>query len=481
MAQKYPPEVGVLRALAAGKVGWVTAAGEWIDNAFDRQAMTVELLLEKDSLTIRDNGEGTATPQDIVQLGKHTAAPDGLGEYGIGGTEALLWAGGERAAVTIQSTHRGTTRRLVMSWLDFARSDWELPDLDVRPAEPAEIGTTLFVRPLQAPQPRNITGLCDELGYLYSHAIRRENRQITIKSAGRRERPRVVMPWEPPAFDPELPQIIRASIHVGNKEAIVSAGVVQAGVPNPRSGLTYWYGYRVVLPHTAAGCGDHSIGRVCGFVELRSGWKSALTRNKNGLVVDDAALFAEVERVIAPVLEAADRAGSTLAMRELSHRLESQINQGLGTPTAKGTRQAGTERGTVTPKGTDRTHKRATQEQAGTRFPGRRDGQGIKVDWSHLGGDKIGDAKPPTVTLNMNNPFIAQAIEARDYKVLAIAVVTLIGDWEYQQPAGNGLHYLTGMEPQSLPELIGRILKNTAFDGKPITEPVHLRPRAVSA
>ena len=261
MAQKYPPEVNILRALASGKVGWTTAAGEWIDNAFDRNATTIGLFFNKDNLTISDNGDGTDAPQDIVQLGKHTAAPTGLGEYGIGGTEALLWAGGERSEVVIRTTHRGMSRRLRMGWQEFARSGWELPDPTERQAEAGEIGTTLLVHPLQAQLPRNLTALCDELGYLYSHAIRQGKRQITIKGAGIRERPRVIIPWEPPPFDLELPRIDRELIRVGHKEAVVSAGVVKAGCENPRSGLTYWYGYRVILPHTAQGCGDfHPLG-----------------------------------------------------------------------------------------------------------------------------------------------------------------------------------------------------------------------------
>jgi hypothetical protein len=122
---KYPPHANVLRAIAAGRVGWSTAASEFIDNASDRKAARVALTIEKDSLTIEDDGEGTATPQKIVQLGEHTPAPDGLGEFGMGGTESLLWAGGERSHVLIATVHRGVSRRLSMNWLDYARSDWD--------------------------------------------------------------------------------------------------------------------------------------------------------------------------------------------------------------------------------------------------------------------------------------------------------------------------------------------------------------------
>src|SRR4249920_1303787 len=170
---KCPPNaLRVLRGIAVGKVGWVTALGEWIDNAFDRGATRASITIEKSDLTIIDDGEGTAEPQKIMQLGEHTAAPEGLGEFGLGGKESLLWAGGERSTVSIRTTHRGVTRRLAENWLKYAKSDWELPDPKARPAEPGEIGTQIHVTPLQARPPGDMDKLCDELGFLYSHAIR---------------------------------------------------------------------------------------------------------------------------------------------------------------------------------------------------------------------------------------------------------------------------------------------------------------------
>lgn len=471
---RYPPRASTLRAIAAGNVGWLTAFGEWIDNSFDRHATRVSITLERDSLTIEDDGEGTATLPALVQLGEHTDAATGLGEYGMGGKESLLWAGGERSDVVILSTHRGVTRRLAMNWLDYARSDWELPDVHERPATPGEIGTKIQVHPLRGRPPANPERICEELGYLYSRAIRRDNRQITIKWPGIKERPRVIAAWEPPEFE-SSPAPIHITIQVGNKSADVFAGVVKEGVRNPRYGLTYWYKYRVIMPASARGCGDFHITRVCGFVELRDGWKSALTRNKNGLTVGDEALFAEVERTILPILQAADRAGSTFALRELSARLESRVGTILNSlRDSKAKRGKGETQGSVRPAGTNRKHQRAEQEQSGVTFPGTKHGRGLKIGYEPLGGTKLGEAKPPNITLNLDNQFVKQAVDENRDDTLVLAIGALIADWDCNQPADEkGNRYFRGFEPKSFAEQVGTIVNAApSLDGKPVLKAV---------
>jgi histidine kinase/DNA gyrase B/HSP90-like ATPase len=465
----YPPNPSVLRAIAAGRVGWPTACGEWIDNAFDRKATRVSITFEKQTLTIEDDGEGTDQPARIVQLGEHSAT-DGLGEFGMGGKESLLWAGGERSTVMILSSHRGITRRLEVSWLDFAKG-WNLPEPSEWKTEPGEIGTKIQVRPLRSTVPKSFEQLCEYLGYIYSHAIRRDHKQITIKGPSLKERPRVVLPWQPPPFDESLPIARDVVVNVGNREALIYAGVVKEGVRNTKSGLTYWYGYRVVLEAGAHGCGNYHIGRLCGFVELRGGWKSALTRNKNGLTVDDDALFAEVERAIKPVLEAADQVGSTFQQRALSSRLESRIGEMLNaTRDAKAKRAPGESHGTVLPADSERHHQRARQEQPGVRFPGTRNGRGLKVGYQPLGGTKLGEAKPPNITLNMDNPFIAQAVHGERDDVLILAISSLIADYDANEAAdGRGNRYIRGIEPKSFPEQVGSIVASApSLDGKPV-------------
>jgi hypothetical protein len=463
---KYPPSVNVLRAVAAGKVGWTTALGEWIDNAFDRSATRVFISFERDTVTVQDDGEGTATPHKIVQLGEHDPTV-GLGEFGMGGTESLLWAGGERSDVAIDTVNRGVYRTLKMNWLHYAQSDWELPDPHERHAKPGEIGTIIRVSPLRAKLPYDMGKLCDELGFLYSHAIRRDNKQITIKGPGIKERPRVVPAWLPPEFEPQAPTI-HTVVQIGNREADVFAGVVKNGVKNLKSGLTYWYKFRVILPASSRGCGDFNIGRVCGFVELRGGWKSVLTRNKNGIVVGDDALFAAVEQAIRPVLEAAERAGSVLGLRDLNTRLETRVGAMIrATKDAKAKRERGETQGTVTPTGSTKRHKRAKTEQPGSTFPGTRNGRGIKVGHEHLGNTKVGEAKPPNVTLNLDNPFVAEAVKNNRDDTLVVLIAVLIGDWEVSaSPTGD--RYLRGTEPQDIPETVGRILAGEpVLDGKP--------------
>lgn len=465
---KYPPNASILRAIAAGRVGWLTAMGEWIDNSFDRYATRVALTFEKDSLTIEDDGEGTPTPHKIVQLGEHTRASDGLGEFGMGGKESLLWAGGERSAVTIVTTYKRVTRRLSMNWSHFAQSGWDLPDASERPSDAPEIGTRITVKPLQAKLPRNPDAICAELGYLYSRAIRHYQKQITVRFPNEK-RPRVIVPWEPPPWNNALPQVRGVAVSVGQKEAVVYAGVVQDGQRNTKSGLTYYYKYRVILEASARGCGNFHMHHVCGFVELRDGWKSSLTRNKNGLTVDDDALFVEVEKVIKLVLEAGERVGSTFQLRDLSTRLESRIGAMLrSSRDSKAKRELGDQHGSVKPAGTDRKHTQAREEQPGVTFPGTHNGRGLKIGYEHLGGTKIGEAKPPNITLNLDNQFIGQAVSTGDENTLISLIAGLIADYDVYQSNNGEQRYLRGMEPKTFSEQAGTILsKSPTLDGRP--------------
>lgn len=467
---RFPPKnLAMLRGFSAGKVGWLSALSEWIDNGFDRLATRVSIVFDKGTLTVEDDGEGTATPQKIVQLGEHTDAAEGLAEFGMGGKESLLWAGGEKSTVAIVTTHRGVTRRLKMNWLDYAISDWDLPDAGVQSAQPGEIGTRIQVQSVQAKLPHNIDSLCEELGYLYSHAIRTYNKQITIKGPGIRQRPRIILPWHPPEWDLALPYVSGVPVHVGQKEAVVHAGVVKEGVPNPRYGLTYSYRYRVILKNSSKGCGDYHPGRVCGYVELQSGWKPSLTRNKNGLQIDDDALFAAVEQVMRPVLEAAEHVGSIFALKDLNHRLESRIASALKGPhaDAKAKREKGELHGSVRPEGTPRRHKRAEQEQPGKTFQSA-DKRALNVKHIHLGGDKIGDAQPPNITLNLDNPYIAQAVAANADDVLMMAIASLIANYECEHTEEKGQRYLSGMAPKTFAEQLGSIVRAApTLNGKP--------------
>jgi Histidine kinase-, DNA gyrase B-, and HSP90-like ATPase len=436
MPTKYPPDnQALLRGIAAGRVGWLTACCEWIDNAFDQDAMRVAITFGDRTLIVEDDGAGTATPHDLVQIGRHRATERGLGEFGMGGKESLLWAAGEKGAVEITSTHRGhITRALSMNWPAYAEA-WELPDAAEWPARLDEIGTRILIPALQVavPSSKALEALMTAIGYRYSHALRVLNKQITFRLRDRR--PQVVSAWEPPPFDHELPIVREAPIRIGphDRLAVVTAGIVPEGRANPRSGLTYWHSYRVIIDASAHGCGRFNIGRICGFVELRDGWRDALGRNKNEIRKDAQLLFTAVEETIWHVLEAADQIGSTFAHRQLTQQLEALFNAPRPA-TAKAKRDPGAEHGTVDPQQTPRRHRQARKTQPGERFPRDRGNRAVKVEWQHLGGTKLGDCKPPRhVLLNLDNAFVAQARDTSNLAALQVVIITLLWDSDQQQ------------------------------------------------
>ncbi len=467
MPQK-PPEPHVLTGLAARKMTWVKVLMEWIDNSLDKKATHIHFDFAHGALSIEDDGEGTDSVHDIVQLGKHTPSDSGIGFFGLGGSEALLWAGGPTSSVSIISVHHQIARRLDMNWYDYGISHWMLPDAYERAAEANERGTKIQIRSLRARPPRDWDQICQDLGYYYSHAIRRFGKSLSIRTPTSKLLP--VEAWEPPEFEPDAPTI-DTTITVKNRSVKIFAGVIKEGVKNVRRGLTYWYGRRVIIPESAQGCGDFSPARVCGFIELGDEWRSSFTLQKDGLTSNAEELFGAVETAIRPVLEAAATIGATFEFKELNHRLESRIADMLKSKTAKGKREKGKSRGTVKPKNTERTHRRANKEQAGDRFASGTSGK-IHIDYIPLGGVKMGEAKPPSVMLNMDNPFIAQAVKNNREDTLLLAISSIIADWDTEANNNNQL-YLKGYEEKSFLEQVGMILASAPeLDGSTVLRAV---------
>jgi len=416
------PKSDYLRALCAQSLNFKTMLGELIDNSLDAGAMTIEIEFRKDAFSIRDNGDGCANLGSLFTLGDHRHhRSTRLGRYGIGAKDALLSLGGEDSSVTVVSVHGRDIREVTVRWAEMARNNWHAPDPTKERAEVGERGTSLLVKPCPR-QPlgaARISNLRSDLGYMYSPAIK-DGAQISIAIGG--SKPEPLVRWKLPDFESGH---ISETVIAAGKRANVHCGIVKEGQLNPRWGLTYAHGFRVILPSCANGCGEFNTARVCGFVMLDESWK--LSKNKNAILEDEEQLYAAVLAALTPLLKRADELGSRLESAAFESQIAGAINASLGAD-SKAKRDDGDSAGPRRPTGKGGRHKRAREEQDGSTFLGRRSACGsYRVVHMALGeAAGIGEFKEPTIALNTDNPLVESARREKNLMTSTVLAASLI-------------------------------------------------------
>lgn len=471
------PKVGILEAHAAQPLSFKTALAEWIDNALDADATHVAIEFGKSHrdtfVAVRDDGNGTANPERMVTLGDHSShASTRLGRYGIGAKDAALWIGGTRSSVRITTVHNGKRRVLDTRWEEISAAGWQVNDPVLTDAVPGERGTTLTVTPIvrAVPMGKRWDELRAELGYLYSPALK-AGKQITLRAPGLRSKPELIERWRMPPLE----NVIDTSVVVAGKRARVYCGIVAAGHPNPRSGITYMHGFRVIISATSRGCGTHSIARVCGFVELDGSWK--LAKNKDGIVADEDELYRAVESACLPVLTKASALGAMMHSHAFESAVADAVNSMLGNGVASGEadakarRRKGDTEGTADPKQTGRRHRRAEREQDGSTFisRGRRSGVAIRIEHEHYGhAECLGEVKDPSIILNLDHPLIAAIHSESDVRATAIIVMHLLASDACLRPSDGRQLRIRGLDNSS--DVARNFMQATAsLLGKPLT------------
>jgi hypothetical protein len=472
-----PPTGEYLRSVVNDRLEIREAFGEFIDNSIDANARSIRIEIgEKKGgligwLRIEDDGDGCGDLIDMVRLGKHTEHKTTvLGRFGIGAKNAMLWLGGLESTVTIASTclADGMTRRLRLAWKDYAKA-WRISRdlLDESKAELGARGTVIEIRPCirRFPEGKALDSLLRELGYLYSPAIKR-GVQIQIRVRRRGADPVVLQRWELPA----LTDLVDTEIVVGERRAKVYVGIIKEGQPNPRPGITYVHGFRVVKHNGALGCGGMDHSNICGFVALDHSWE--LTKNKDDVSQHKEELGAAVFTVLRELLTKAAARDQALQFSEFNDEVEKQLNAMLGGPAdSRGKRDPGEEKGTKTPKNTGRKHSRAAKEQDGTTF--RRRFGSLRVNYVDLGDpEKLGDHSESRVILNTANAFIANVRAQQNKEAVALSALLVFMESVRTEEA-SGQRRLKYNATGDILRDIGKVLASPAqVDGRPLLSAV---------
>jgi hypothetical protein len=420
------PSPALLHSIAEQNSSWKLVLGELIDNAFDAGATHVELTFEgsgKNSKFIaRDNGIGCSDLRTLLCLGQHTKqGTTKLGRYGIGAKDAFLWIGRAESTVQINSTRVGKTRTARADWMELIRSgEWEIPpeDFQERDALPGEQGTTICIRSSRMREivhGKRWADLVEDVGFIYAPAIK-QGRQITLRPPAQKSVPQPVKGYQSPELEPDK---IDTEIEVSGKRARVYAGIVPRGVPNRRAGISYTYGFRVIIPASTHGCGSYDFTRIAGIVDLGEGW--VLSKNKDSITANEEELYAAVFDTIEPLLKRAETVGRQLESAAFEHRANERFQSMVGgcrsDPDAKAKRGKGDEHGAKTPTGLGGKHARAAVEQEGQTFAGSRSRARAQSDAFRLVfqdgiADKLAEFKAPGTVVIYNEHAFARACRA---------------------------------------------------------------------
>lgn len=442
-----PTPQGSIAAKRSERYEWRAIFGELIDNAFDAGATTVSIEIDSKSIQIVDNGEGCADFEAMLTMGRHTRqATTQLGRWGVGFEDAAWWVGGP---TRIRSSHKGTTRTLSVDW--DALSRWTLPAPMESPSD-GERGTKILFSkvPRRIPDGKAYAELIEDIGYIYSPALK-HGRQIGFRRG--RSAPVLATKYSLPLLE----DVVDTSIVVEGKRVRVPAGIVPEGVPNPRPGLNYTHGFRVIIPATALGCGGNGSGRIAGWVSLDEGWK--LTRNKDDISVHKEDLGAAVFGAIAGIVEKASQQAMVIKSASLAANLTCAF-RGLAGDLVKEKRESPSNKsGTVEPGDTGRKRTKLDKVQAGEATRRAQMGR-FRIDFRDCKDGAIGevDRDGATIWLASNHRSIAEARDTSNELALLYLAVMLFAERECDTDQSLLSFVRDGSVSQHVQFVAGRLL-----------------------
>jgi hypothetical protein len=403
----------------ANTLRWHEALGELVDNAFDANANRIEIRFRsKAKLEVIDDGRGCDNIEKMLTLGNHYhQATTQLGCYGVGLKEAACWLWGE---LYIETRHKDIVRRAKVNWERLASSDnWECPDDTQHTATAGEpMGTRLSFASIRRTTPDH-KRIIDDLSYTFSPALR-AGKQIVIAFPRKADEP--CQAWQSPPRE----NVVQDEFTVNGKAVRIDVGIVKSGHPNPRPGFSFCYRHRVIL-NSALGSKGRSVSRICGFVDLGTGW--ALSKNKTDIVNDQHELEDAIwERCGTLVMQSAEQA-ELLQNEELT----SSVTECLRTiltedkKNAKASREKGEKTGTVTPKDTGRKHRKAKNTKPGDTLANLNIGQ-IRMEFQDRDDGRIGSVDIPgnVVYLNREHSRIASHRDTANRDALVDQCMTLL-------------------------------------------------------
>jgi hypothetical protein len=342
------PEPRFLRGLQNQKWTAAGALAELVDNSYgsgrgNADRVTISYDTKTRILSVLDDGQGMRAVGELFRLGATAGrTPGDIGEYGQGGTLALLWLFQEVTVWTLRDGRYSTVR---MKWEDVFKmsafpivpDEWRRATPAIVPVELYELSRgTLISGRLSKTRTLQVSNVRRDLAGKFAPATR-YGKELVWKASPTDEQ---YLNNPLPAFATGKAFAIELVLRTPDGHDLGVRGQI-GEVPNlplDRSRIHVGFGPRVIMEtrdffDSVDGEDRFRVAGIAGWLDLLDGWQPYLATTKDaihhGPVYD--ALREKIFFTIKPLLEQLRKARENLLLNDLTLELNSALDTGVPT------------------------------------------------------------------------------------------------------------------------------------------------------
>lgn len=347
------PKPAMLRSVQNERWNVSGALAELLDNSFgpgrgNATAVTIFHDLTARTLTVLDNGRGMDAIGRLFQHGNSIGHSIGdIGEYGAGGTKALLWLASRVSIWTLREQMVQHDRVIWKNWFNLdsfdnanVSNDWRSANSANTPPELLAIGHGTLIRMHLLPtRSLRVNNIVRDLARFYSTGLRkgRQISWVTCRKGTPGDTMELADPFATPSDDSRTIIFDLVLEHRGEHLPVHGSVTFDENTPQSESRVQIGFGYRMIRSTTE--CFQSRDGEekyagigVSGWLDLGEGWQPYLSTTKDA--IDDAPLYGALMdhafKSIKPLLQQAERKSFSVQFDDLAIGLEQALNSRAG-------------------------------------------------------------------------------------------------------------------------------------------------------
>lgn len=424
------PETNLLRSLRGERLDYSILIGEAIDNSFDAESSTVQITIDEEFISFKDDGAGITKDKiaALFSLGGHVASSHTrLGRFGIGIKNQAVNAGD---VFQVTSTSRDGKVSATADWDKVLRGrSWQIPKPMWMPSiVGAATGTEITISKLRAPPPASLAKIKQSIAERFYPAID-DGKKIKVNGET------IALLSEPPLTD-----IIDVNVALSNgRSCRIRGGILIA--PNHLNSVHIGYHHRIIKPGCALGCGEYAgIKRLFVRVSIFGPWRLAKYKDDLTDAIEEAELDEAIFQTIRPLLEKVSSQAFDAKTDELKKRVNEMLPEALAASRPQKSEPKGRSAAKGGKSGNEIKPDASVLDANGpTRTRTARDRLMITFDGS-VPEDGIGSyvsGKPHRVNLSRDHRQIALVVALKDQEAAAEILMTY-AIMIFQQGRGDG-------------------------------------------
>jgi Histidine kinase-, DNA gyrase B-, and HSP90-like ATPase len=347
------PKPAMLRSVQNERWNVSGALAELLDNSFgpgrgNATAVTIFHDVTARTLTVLDNGRGMDAIGRLFQHGNTIGHSIGdIGEYGAGGTKALLWLAARVSIWTLREQMVQHDNVIWKNWFNLdsfdnanVSNDWRRANSSNTPPELLAIGHGTLIRMHLLPtRSLRVNNIVRDLARFYSTGLRkgRHVSWVTCRKGTLDETTELTDPFATPSEHSRTITFDLVLEHRGEHLPVHGSATFDENTPQSESRVQIGFGYRMI--RSTVDCFQSRDGEekyagigVSGWLDLGEGWQPYLSTTKDA--IDDAPLYGalmdHVFQSIKSLLKEAERKSFSVQFDDLALGLERALNSRTG-------------------------------------------------------------------------------------------------------------------------------------------------------